>query len=65
MKDDMGLIADAALTALHERANKLERIAMRMPAGLDRDELVWVIEAMRGDADQGRERIARLAASKR
>lgn len=31
MKPDIGLIADAALIALHENAKRVERVALRMP----------------------------------
>lgn len=62
---DIGLIADAALIALHENAKRIERIAMRMPAGLDRDELVWIIEEMTDAADKGRRGISEIAKGKR
>jgi len=65
MKPDIGLIADAALGELHHQAKRVERVAMRMPPGPDRDELVWVVEAMMDAGDKGRRGIAEIAKSKR
>lgn len=61
MTPDISLIADAALIALHENAKRVERVAMRMPAGPDRDELVWIVEAMMTAGDAGRDGIRRIA----
>lgn len=58
---NLGLIADQALTALHENARRLERVVMRMPPGSDRDELVWIVEAMTREADIGRAGISKLS----
>lgn len=60
-----GLIADAALGELHHQAKRVERVAMRMPPRPDRDELVWVVEAMMTAGDKGRRGIAEIAKSKR
>ncbi|TPG40512.1 hypothetical protein EAH79_11430 [Sphingomonas koreensis] len=65
MKPDIGLIADAALGRLHENAKRIERVAMRLPAGPDRDELVWIVEAMMDAGDKGRREIREIAQSKR
>jgi hypothetical protein len=65
MKPDIGLIADAALIALHENARRVERVALRMPPGADRDELVWIVEAMMTAGDTGRQRISEIAKRKR
>lgn len=39
-RPDIGLVADAALGELHRQAKIVERVAMRLPSGPDRDELV-------------------------
>lgn len=65
MKPDVGLIADAALIALHENARRVERVALRMAPGSDRDELVWIVEAMMDAGDKGRRGISEIAKSKR
>lgn len=47
--DDMGLIADKAITGLGTAAAMAEQIAFRMDDGRDRDELVWLVEHMRDE----------------
>lgn len=64
MKPDIGLIADAALGHLHHQAKRVERVALRMPPGPDRDELVWIVEAMMNAGDEGRAGIAGIARHK-
>lgn len=59
--DDMGLIADKALTGLGVAANIAEQIAFRMEDGRDRRELVWLAEHMRDEEAIGRARISALA----
>jgi hypothetical protein len=51
---DIALIADAALTALHEHARRLGKVTTRMHSGEYRDELVWLAESMRDEAEKGR-----------
>jgi len=65
MKLDIGLIADAALGELHHQAKRVERVAMRLPAGPERDELMWIVEAMMDAGDKGRSGIAEIARSNR
>lgn len=65
MKPDIGLIADAALIALHENAKRVERVAMQLPEGHYRDELVWIVEAMMDAGDKGRRGIGEIAKGKR
>lgn len=65
MKTDIGLIADAALIALHENAKRVERVALRLPPGPERDEFVWIVEAMMDAGDKGRRGISEIAKRKR
>lgn len=58
--DDMGLIADKALTGLGIAATIAEQIAFRMEDGCDRRELVWLVEHMRDAEGIGRARITAL-----
>lgn len=61
MKPDIGLITDAALGQLHYQAKRVERVALRMPPGADRDELVWLVEAMMNAGNEGRRGIGEIA----
>ena len=61
MKPDIGLITNAATGELHHQAKRVERVAMRMPPGPDRDELVWIVEAMMDAGDKGRRGMGEIA----
>lgn len=63
--DDMGLIADSAIISLGVSAERLERIAFRLPESPERNEPVWIVERLRDEEVRLRKRIGALARKRR
>jgi hypothetical protein len=59
--DQLGLIADAAITQLALHAKAIERVAMRLPDSANRMEIIWLVESLRDQEQMMRERIVALA----
>lgn len=59
--NDMGLVADDAITQLGVHAKALERVTRRLPDSADRSELVWLVESLRDQEQMMRDRIGAMA----